>query len=78
MTDKTRPGWLDGNEYPFRDHYFTTPQGDMHYVDEGSGDPIVFVPGNPSWSFEAREMIKALSGQFRCIAVDHIGFGLSD
>ena len=50
----------------------------MHYVDEGSGDPIIFVPGNPSWSFESREMIKALSGQFRCIAVDHIGFGLSD
>lgn len=78
MNHKTRPAWLDENEYPFEDHYFKTPHGDMHYVDEGSGDPIVFVPGNPSWSFEAREMIKSLSGEYRCIGVDHIGFGLSD
>ena len=78
MTNKPRPAWLDEKEYPFKDHYFKTPYGDMHYVDEGSGDPIVFVPGNPSWSFEAREMIKSLSGEYRCIAVDHIGFGLSD
>jgi haloalkane dehalogenase len=50
----------------------------MHYLDEGTGDPIVFVAGNPSWSFEARHLIKALSGQYRCIAVDHLGFGFSD
>lgn len=78
MANKTRPSWLDEKEYPFKSHYFSTPHGDMHYVDEGAGDPIVFVPGNPSWSFEAREMIKSLSAQYRCIAVDHIGFGLSD
>ncbi len=78
MKNRTRPEWLDEKEYPFKDHYFSTPYGDMHYVDEGAGDPIVFVPGNPSWSFESREMIKALSGKYRCIAVDHIGFGLSD
>ncbi len=78
MNNKSKPTWLDVNEFPFQSHYFSTPHGDMHYVDEGAGDPIVFVPGNPSWSFEARNVIKALSGQFRCIAVDHIGFGLSD
>ncbi|MDD2920984.1 MAG: alpha/beta fold hydrolase [Anaerolineales bacterium] len=78
MNNKTKPDWLDEKEYPFESHYFTTPQGNMHYVDEGSGDPVIFVPGNPSWSFEAREMIKSLSGNYRCIAVDHIGFGLSD
>ena len=50
----------------------------MHYVDEGAGDPIVLVHGNPSWSFESRNIIKALSGQYRCIAMDHLGFGLSD
>lgn len=73
-----RPDWLDQNEYPFKSHYFPTPYGNMHYVDEGNGDPIVIVPGNPSWSFEGRELIKGLAGQYRCIGVDHIGFGLSD
>ena len=50
----------------------------MHYVDEGTGNPIVFVHGNPSWSFEFRNLIKELSKTNRCIAPDHIGFGLSD
>lgn len=49
----------------------------MHFVDEGSGDPVVFVHGNPSWSFEFRHLIKALRSDVRCIAADHIGFGLS-
>ncbi len=50
----------------------------MHYIDEGAGKPAVFVHGNPAWSFEFRNIIKELSGEFRCIAPDHIGFGLSD
>lgn len=78
MKNTTRPGWLDENEYPFKSNYFSTPHGEIHYADEGIGDPIVFVSGNPSWSFEDRNMIKILSKQYRCIAVDHLGFGLSD
>lgn len=78
MKNKPRPNWLDEKEYPFKDHYFSTPQGDMHYVDEGTGDPIVFLHGNPGWSFEYRESIKAMSATKRCIAPDYIGFGLSD
>lgn len=78
MKNKIRPIWLDENEYPFASNFFSTPYGNIHYVDEGTGDPIIFVPGNPSWSFEARNMIKILSKQYRCIAVDHLGFGLSD
>jgi len=78
MKNTKRPIWLDENEYPFESNFFSTPYGNIHYVDEGTGDPIVFVPGNPSWSFEARNMIKILSKQYRCIAVDHLGFGLSD
>jgi len=50
----------------------------MHYVDEGAGDPIVFVHGNPAWSFEFRNLIRAFSGTNRCIAPDLLGFGLSD
>lgn len=49
----------------------------MHYVDEGSGEPIVFVHGNPSWSFQYRKLIEGLRSEFRCVAPDHIGFGLS-
>jgi haloalkane dehalogenase len=74
----TTPPWLDRQEYPFASHYFTTPAGTMHYVDEGTGEPIVFVHGNPAWSFEFRNLIKEFSKTNRCIAPDLIGFGLSD
>jgi haloalkane dehalogenase len=49
-----------------------------HYVDEGHGDPVVMVHGNPTWSFYYRDLIKALKGDYRCIAPDHVGCGLSD
>ena len=49
-----------------------------HYVDEGSGEPVVMVHGNPTWSFFFRELIKSLSRGYRTIAPDHIGCGLSD
>jgi haloalkane dehalogenase len=76
--DPPRPAWVDGAEYPFEDRYFDLPEGRMHYVDEGTGAPIVMVHGNPMWSFEFRNMIKALRGSYRCIAPDHLGFGLSE
>lgn len=50
----------------------------MHYVDEGAGDVILFLHGNPTWSFEHRHLIAHLRRRFRCIALDYIGFGLSD
>ena len=49
----------------------------MHYVDEGAGAPIVFLHGNPSWSFEFRGLVADLRDRFRCVAPDHLGFGLS-
>jgi haloalkane dehalogenase len=49
----------------------------MHYVDEGRGEPIVMVHGNPTWSFYFRTLISGLSGHYRTIAPDHIGCGLS-
>ena len=51
--------------------------GEMHYVDEGSGPPILFVHGTPTNSYEYRHLIAALSKRFRCIAPDHLGFGES-
>jgi len=50
----------------------------MHYVDEGAGTPAIFVHGTPTWSFEYRHAIRATMDSFRCIAPDHLGFGLSD
>jgi haloalkane dehalogenase len=70
--------WLDRNEYPFAPHYFPTGAGRMHYVDVGEGEPIVMVHGTPEWSFIYRRLIDCLSSRYRCIAPDHIGFGLSD
>jgi len=72
------PNWLDRKEYPFKSNFFESPNGKIHYIDEGQGDPIVMLHGNPGWSFEFRNIIKELSKTHRCIALYHIGFGLSD
>lgn len=64
--------------YPFESHWFRTSAGSMHYLDEGAGRPIVFVHGNPTWSFQFRNVIRHLAPTRRCIAPDHVGFGLSD
>lgn len=78
ITPATRPDWVSDDLFPFESKFFTTPSGHrMHLVDEGAGKPIVFVHGNPAWSFEFRHLIKGLRSDFRCIAPDHIGFGLS-
>ena len=64
--------------FPFESKFFTTSDGHrMHFVDEGRGETIVFIHGNPAWSFEFRHLIEGLRPQWRCIAADHIGFGLS-
>ncbi|MEY4094049.1 MAG: Haloalkane dehalogenase [Acidobacteriota bacterium] len=64
-------------DYPFQPRTVSLAAGDMHYVDEGSGDAVLLVHGTPTWSFEYRHLIKALSTRHRCIAPDHLGFGLS-
>lgn len=74
----TNIDWIDRAEYPFKSNYMQLPMGRMHYVDEGSGEPIVMLHGNPTWSFLYRNMVKALSAKYRCIAIDLMGFGLSD
>jgi haloalkane dehalogenase len=64
--------------YPFESRYLDIDGFKYHYVDEGSGEPIVMVHGNPTWSFYFRELIGALAPDYRTIAPDHIGCGLSD
>jgi haloalkane dehalogenase len=74
--------WLDRSAYPFLSRFLPLSEGRVHYVDEGEdegiGEPIVFVHGTPSWSFEFRHLIRELRGSRRCIALDHLGFGLSE
>ncbi|MGZ3497772.1 MAG: alpha/beta fold hydrolase [Vulcanimicrobiaceae bacterium] len=50
----------------------------MHYIDEGVGEVILCLHGNPTWSFMYRHLIDGLSGGFRVVAPDYLGFGLSD
>ena len=73
-----KDAWLDRNLYPFQSRYINLRAGRMHYIDEGKGPVILFVHGTPTWSFLYREFVKELSKNFRCIAMDHLGFGLSD
>lgn len=70
--------WLDKSAYPFTSNYFDINGQKLHYIDEGKGETILFVHGTPSWSFDYRNIIKKLKENYRCIAIDHIGFGLSD
>lgn len=65
-------------EYPFASHYFAQGVARLHYLDEGTGDPVVMVHGNPTWSFYYRNLVLALRESSRCIVPDHIGCGLSD
>ena len=50
----------------------------LHYIDEGEGEPVVMLHGNPSWSFLYRNLIDSLHGSHRVVVPDHIGCGLSD
>lgn len=65
-------------EYPFASHWLPLAGGRMHYVEEGSGPPLLFVHGNPTWSFAWRRLISDMSRDYRCLAVDHLGCGRSD
>src|SRR5262245_33006757 len=64
--------------YPFDSHFVALGGHRLHYVDEGRGEPLLFVHGNPTWSFYWRNLIVGLRGTYRCVAVDHMGCGLSD
>jgi pimeloyl-ACP methyl ester carboxylesterase len=64
--------------YPFTSRYIDRRGMCYHYLDEGTGPPVVMLHGNPSWSFYFRELVQALSPVARCIVPDHIGCGLSE
>jgi haloalkane dehalogenase len=73
-----RPSWVPDDLYPFVDRWADIDGHRVHYVDEGSGPPLLLLNGNPSWSFGWRDVILGLRDAFRCIAPDYPGFGLSE
>ena len=81
----------DRRLFPFESKWFQSSVGQVHYIDEGptegrsasstatsdSGPTLLFLHGNPTWSFLYRGIIVRLRKHFRCVAVDYPGFGLS-
>lgn len=65
-------------EFPFNSNYIEVHGSKIHYVDEGSGRPILFLHGNPTSSYLWRNIIPYLKSKGRCIAPDLIGMGKSD
>jgi haloalkane dehalogenase len=68
---------FDGT-WPFAPHFFDGSGFRMHYVDEGSGDPIVLLHGEPTWGYLYRRFIPRLRAHGRVIVPDHMGFGKSE
>jgi cis-3-alkyl-4-acyloxetan-2-one decarboxylase len=64
--------------YPFASHELRLDGWRYHYLDEGQGEVLLLVHGNPTWSFYWRELIRRWRQRYRVIVVDHIGCGLSD
>src|SRR3954469_22296943 len=65
-------------DFPFEPHYLDQDGLRMHYLDEGEGDPVLLLHGEPTWSFLYRKMIPPLARVGRCVAPDYFGFGRSD
>lgn len=72
----TKPDWR--SLYPFAPHEALVGGRRCHYLDEGQGETLLLVHGNPTWSFYWREIVRGLRGQYRLIVPDHIGCGLSE
>ena len=73
-----QPDWLDKQAYPFTSHTLNLDAGQIHYADEGTGETVLMVHGTPMWSFLYRHLIHDLRDDYRVIALDKPGFGLSD
>lgn len=65
------------DEFPFAPHYLPVDGGQLHYVDEGQGEVLLCVHGNPTWSFAWRHVVRHFAPRRRVVALDHLGCGLS-
>ena len=64
--------------YPFQPHYVEIEGMRVHYVDEGRGQPVLMLHGEPTWSYLYRKMIPPIARRYRAVAPDYVGFGRSD
>ena len=76
MTDLTNETF--GGTWLYRPRFFEHECVRLHYVDEGEGEPIVMLHGNPTWGYLYRNFIPPLSESNRCVVPDYMGFGKSD
>ncbi|MCP4964763.1 MAG: alpha/beta fold hydrolase, partial [bacterium] len=76
--DETANFEPDRTLYPFRSHRFASSVGEVHYLDEGEGQPLLMMHGNPEWTFMYRKLVPPFAEHFRVITADYPGFGLSD
>ncbi|SFR53052.1 alpha/beta fold hydrolase [Halogeometricum limi] len=77
----TDTSWVDRDAYPFETDCLRLTEGAVNYVDEGPSDPagtLLMLHGNPTWSFLYRHLVRGLSDRYRCVALDYLGFGLSE
>ena len=65
-------------DYDYSRHYLPRVGYRLHYLDEGSGEPLVMLHGNPTWSFLYRRFVRSLRQSHRVIVPDHTGCGFSD
>jgi len=66
-----------GGTFPFAPHYLDVNRSPIHYVDEGAGEPVLLLHGDPTWGYLYRRFIPILSRDVRCIVPDHMGMGKS-
>ena len=64
--------------YAYTPRYIEQDGLRMHYVDDGAGDPVLLLHGEPTWAYLYRKMIPTLAGAARVLAPDYFGFGRSD
>jgi len=69
---------LDPGSFPYESRLCPVGGAKLRYVDEGSGPTLFMLHGNPTWSFVYRHLIEGLRNDYRCVAVDMAGFGLSE
>lgn len=66
------------NTWPYKAQYSTAPGFAMHYIDEGKGETLLFLHGEPTWGYLFRHQIAALKDTYHVIVPDHMGFGKSE
>ena len=69
---------MENSLYPFSSHTLELDSHKYHFLDEGQGESLLMLHGNPTWSFYYRNLISGLKQSYRCVVPDHMGMGKSD